>query len=85
MKKTSKEHLKNCYIDHKREGDAQICHSMKYTVESSIVLYETQARAVQTMNNAIHRINHYPGDKHWEINCAIQWIKIYPVDSVIHL
>ena len=27
----------------------------------------------------------YPGAIHRETNCAIQWIVIYPVDSVIHL
>ena len=37
------------------------------------------ARVVQTLDSAIQRINH------GETNCAIQWIEIYPADSVIHL
>ena len=37
-----------------------------------------QAPVVQKLDSAIHRINHYP------TNCAIQWIVIYPVGSVIH-
>ena len=37
------------------------------------------ARVVQTLDSAIQRTNI------GETNCAIQWIVIYPVDSVIHL
>ena len=37
------------------------------------------ARIVQTLDSAIQRINIE------ETNCAIQWIEIYPMDSVIHL
>ena len=36
------------------------------------------APVVQTMDSAIHRISNS------ETNCNIQWIVIYPVDSVIH-
>ena len=36
-------------------------------------------RVVQTLDSAIQRINIE------ETNCAIQWIEIYPMDSVIHL
>ena len=39
------------------------------------------APVVQTLDSAIHRINHYPADK-CEVN---HWIEIYPVDSVVHL
>ena len=37
------------------------------------------ALVVQTLDNAIHRINHYPADKYWENRLH------YPLDSVIHL
>ena len=40
-----------------------------------------QAPVVQTLDSAIHRINHYPADG--ETNCTIHWIEIYPVDSTI--
>ena len=36
------------------------------------------------LDNAIHRINHYPADKTvTEINFAIHWIVIYSVDNTI--
>ena len=48
-----------------------------------------QVPAVQTLNSAIHRINHYPAhdpaDKYLGTNYAIHWIDIYPMDSTIHL
>ena len=44
-----------------------------------------QAQVVQTLDSAIHRINHYPAAKYYRTNCAIQWIVFCPVDSVIHL
>ena len=48
-----------------------------------------QAPAVQTLNSAIHRINHHPAhdpaDKYLGTNYAINWIEIYPLDSTIHL
>ena len=44
-----------------------------------------QAQVVQTLDSAIHRINHYPADKYYRTNCAIQWIVICRVDSVFHL
>ena len=33
------------------------------------------ARVVQTLDNAIHRINHYPADKYYGNHCCvlIQW------------
>ena len=57
---------------------------VKYFSER-IIWTSNQAPAVQKMDNAIHRINHYPTDKYRETNCAIQRIEIYPVDSPIHL
>ena len=36
------------------------------------------------MDNAIRRINTIQWISHSEINCAIQWIVIYPADSAIH-
>ena len=45
-----------------------------------------QASVVQTLDSAIHRINYYQADKCYKNQyCAIQWIEIYPVDSVIDL
>ena len=38
-----------------------------------------QAPVVQRLDNAIHRINHYPV----ETNQPIHWIVICPVDSVV--
>ena len=43
------------------------------------------APVVRKVDSAIHRMNHYPADSVRETNCAIQWIVIYLVDSVIHL
>ena len=37
------------------------------------------APVVQKVDNAIHRINHYPMDSAIEF-----WIVIYPADSAIH-
>ena len=43
-----------------------------------------QAPVVQTLDSAIHRINHYPADKYYGNQYyAIRWIVIYPVDSTI--
>ena len=44
-----------------------------------------QAPVVQSLDNAIHRINRYPMDKCQQKTHAIRWIVIYLVDSVIHL
>ena len=38
----------------------------------------SQAPVVQTVDNAIHRINHYP------LDIAIGFAITYPVDSAIH-
>ena len=35
----------------------------------------TQAPVVQTMDSAVHRLNHYPADKHYQNQL------IYPVDG----
>ena len=46
---------------------------------------KNQAQVVQALDSAIQRINHYPANKYFgETYCAIQWIEIYPADSVIH-
>ena len=43
-----------------------------------------QAPVVQKLDNAIHRINHYPAPIAWFVLLTvIRWIAIYPVDSVI--
>ena len=38
-----------------------------------------QAPVVQRLDNAIHRINHYPADS------VVCFVNTYPLDSVIHL
>ena len=43
-----------------------------------------QTLIVREVDNAIHRINHYPTDKCWQNKHAIHWIVIYPMYSVIH-
>ena len=43
-----------------------------------------QAPVVQKLDSAIQRINTIPRISIRETNCAIQWIVIYPMDSVIH-
>ena len=42
------------------------------------------APVVQTLDSAIHRINHYPSDLFLGKQLHY-WIEIYPVDSAIHL
>jgi len=44
---------------------------------------ESLARVVQRLDNAIHRINHYPADSVVCFVNIIHWIVIYPLDSVI--
>jgi len=44
--------------------------------------FRLQARVVQKVDNAIHRINHYPADSMVCLSTLIHWIAIYPVDSV---
>ena len=39
-------------------------HSLDKELYSTLSLL-TQARVVQTLDSAIHRINHYPADKYW--------------------
>ena len=40
-------------------------------------LLQPQASVVQTLDSAIHRINHYPADKYWGNQLH------YPLDSVL--
>ena len=43
----------------------------------------TMAPVVQTLDSAIHWINHYKAHKYNRTNnSAIHWIEIFPVDSV---
>ena len=39
----------------------------------------------QNLGNTIHGINYYPVISVRETDCIIQWMVIYPVDSIIHL
>ena len=45
--------------------------------------FNEQAPVVQRLDNAIHRINHYPADSVVFLLTFIHWIVIYPADSVI--
>ena len=44
-----------------------------------------EAPVAQKLDSTIHLINHYLKDKCQGNHCALQWIVIYPVHSVIHL
>ena len=56
---------------------------VKYLSERSIWTSK-QGPVVEKMDNAIHRINHYPTDKYQGNHyCPIHSIEIYPVDSAI--
>ena len=52
------------------------CFGLKTCIDQALV-----TRVVQTLDSAIHGLNHYPADKYWRN----QWIVIYLVDSVTHL
>ena len=53
---------------------------------SKAMIYTCQAPFVQTMDSVIHWIDHCPADRYLGNQlCLIQWIEIYPVDSVMHL
>ena len=55
-------------------------------VTAEVFHIKDQGPVVQTLDIAIHQINHYLADKYYRKYCtAIHWIEIYPVDSVIHL
>ena len=43
------------------------------------------APVVQTLDSAIHRINHYPADKYLGNQLRYPLVEIYPSSSVIHL
>ena len=47
-------------------------------------MFKVQAPVAQKVDNAIHRMNHYPLDIAIGSLLLIQWIVIYPVDSAIH-
>ena len=50
------------------------------------MIYTCQVPFVQTMDSVIHCIDHYPADRYLGNQLyLIQWIDIYPVDSVRHL
>ena len=57
------------------------CYSLlsESKIEYSDGVLNYMARVVQTLDSAIQPINIE------ETNCAIQWIEIYSMDSVIHL
>ena len=48
----------------------------EFEIENSMLLSDTlQARVVQKVDNAIHRINHYPVDS------VVCFVNTYPLDS----
>ena len=57
-------------------------------MSSSQILYainknKVQALVAQTLESAIQWINHFSVDKYKVTNCAIHWIEICRVDTVI--
>ena len=54
------------------------CEDIMFMLETSPAI--SLAPVVQMLDNAIHRINHYPVNR---TNHAIHWIVIYLVDRVI--
>ena len=57
-----------------------------YTGVVAMHLFMGLAPVVQTLDSAIHWINHYPPDKYLEkLIVLLHWIEIYPVDSTIHI
>ena len=50
-----------------------------------VVVVDYQTPVVQTLDSAIERINSIQWISIRKTYCAIQWIVIYPVDSVIFL
>ena len=42
-------------------------------------------QVVQTLDGAIHQINHYLLNKHWGPNCVVHWIEINSENSTVHL
>ena len=59
-------------------------HDWSYLYQCFIIIKD-QPLVVQTLDSAIHQINHYPVDKYYRNQfCVIHWTKIYPMDIVIH-
>ena len=61
-------------------------HKVKMTgcwLSSVFALLQTEKN--DTIFQPTHCINHYPADKYYRNQCVIQWIEIYPVDSIIQL
>lgn len=46
---------------------------------------ENQCTVIQRVDIAIEQINSYLVDKCNKVHSTINWIKIYPMDSTIHL
>ena len=66
----------------------QVSEALSYRTSTLLESFKHLANpVVQTLDNAIQRINYYLMDK-WisvsETNCVIQSIVIYPVDNTIH-
>ena len=59
----------------------------EFSVSQMKIRGNVQARVVQTLDSAIHRINHYLADKCYgnRTNCVIHQKGIYPVGSVTYL
>ena len=70
--------FQNVYCPHENEKPvfSKLCFGVRLTEQ-------LLARVVQKVDNAVHRINHYPVDS---VVCVVKvypLIMIYPVDSVI--
>ena len=58
-----------------KSSTTSIPGDIKILYEVHVIMAKLLALVVQTMGSAIHRINHYPADKHWQNQLS------YPVDS----
>ena len=60
---------------HRRKLESKMSASTQYGYPISKMYAVNQARVVQKLDNAIHRVNHYPADS------VVCFVNIYPLDS----
>ena len=65
-------------IGHLRHSRVNYVHLDEVFLSFFLLPFAKQAPVVQKVDNAIHRINHYP------LDIAIGFAITYPVDSAIH-
>ena len=69
----------NIFISHDLLSSDLVAQSVEQRWSNPKVVgsIPTLAPVVRTMDSAVHRLNHYPADKHWQNQLS------YPVDSAI--